>query len=114
MKAWDYARTIFQSEKLRIVYIKAEKDTRKHIFWYFEGLNVVPQGPFGQTKSYFEPEKRPAGTFWADKIGFWARESSRRGLSGKIFDKLRIQGRMQIFEKNVPEGFKSRFDRLER
>ena len=26
-------------------------------------------------------------------------KSSRRGLSGKIFDKLRIQGRMQIFEK---------------
>ena len=24
---------------------------------------------------------------------------SRRGLLGKIFDKLRIQGRMQIFEK---------------
>ena len=31
-KAWDYVRTIFQSEKLRIAYIKAEKDTRKHIF----------------------------------------------------------------------------------
>ena len=30
---------------------------------------------------------------------FWARKSSRRGLLGKIFDKLRIQGRMQIFEK---------------
>ena len=27
------------------------------------------------------------------------RKSSRRGLLGKIFDKLRIQGRMQIFEK---------------
>ena len=39
-KAWDYARTIFQSEKLRISYIKADKDTRKHIFWYFEGQNV--------------------------------------------------------------------------
>ena len=26
-------------------------------------------------------------------------KSSRRGLLGKIFDKLRIQGRMQIFEK---------------
>ena len=31
---------------------------------------VVPQGPFGQIKLYFEPEKRPAGGFWADKIVF--------------------------------------------
>ena len=64
MKAWDYARTIFQSEKLRIAYIKAEKDSRKHIFSHFEGQKVA-----------------------------------RRGLLSKIFDKLRIQGRMQIFEK---------------
>ena len=43
------------------------------------------------------------------------RKSSRRGLLGEIFDKLRIRGRMQIFEKKKnPEGFKSRFDRLER
>ena len=27
---------------------------------------------------------------------------------------LRIQGRMQILEKLIPEGFKSRFDTLER
>ena len=27
------------------------------------------------------------------------RKSSRRGLLGKVFDKLWIQGRMQIFEK---------------
>ena len=27
------------------------------------------------------------------------RKSSRRGLLGKIFDKLRIRGRMQVFEK---------------
>ena len=113
MKAWDYAQTIFYSEKLQIAYIKAEKDTRKHIFWYFEGQEVgllgrqncilsqksIPQGPFGRIKLYFEPEKRPAGAFLADKIVFWARKSSRRGLLGKIFDKLRIQGRMQIFEK---------------
>ena len=36
LKAWDYARTIFESEKLRISYIKAEKDTTEHIFWHFE------------------------------------------------------------------------------
>ena len=33
MTAWDYARTIFRSEKLRIAYIKAETCTGKHIFW---------------------------------------------------------------------------------
>ena len=27
----------------------------------------VPQGPFGWMKLHFEPEKRPAGAFWADK-----------------------------------------------
>ena len=40
-----------------------------------------------------------AGAFWADKIVFKAVKSSRRGLLSKIFHKLRIQGRMQIFEK---------------
>ena len=63
-KAWDYVQTIFSSEKLQIAYIKAEKDTMKHIF----DISKV-------------------------------RKSSRRGLLGKIFDKLRIQGRMQIFEE---------------
>ena len=80
----DYlkAQTICNSEKLRISYIKAEKDTRKHIFWYFEGQKVVPQGPFGQTKLCFELEKRLAGAFWADKIVFWARKASHGGLFG--------------------------------
>ena len=32
LKAWDYARTIFESEELRIAYIKAEIGTGKHIF----------------------------------------------------------------------------------
>ena len=32
LKAWDYAQTICNSEKIRISYIKAENDTRKHIF----------------------------------------------------------------------------------
>ena len=68
--AWDYAQTICYSEKLQIAYIKAEKDTRKHMLRYFEGQKVVPQGPFGQTKLYFEQEKRPAGAFLVDKIVF--------------------------------------------
>ena len=34
LKAWDYARTIFESEKLRIAYIKAEISTSKPIFLY--------------------------------------------------------------------------------
>ena len=32
LKAWDYARMIFESEKLRIAYIKAEIGTGKPIF----------------------------------------------------------------------------------
>jgi len=37
-----------------------------------------------------------------------------RGQKSKKKGYLRIQGRMQIFEKKVPEGLKSRFDTLER
>ena len=43
-----------------------------------------------------ELEKRPVGALGADTIVFCARKSSGRGLLGKIFDKLRIQGRLQI------------------
>ena len=68
LKAWGYAQTIFDRGKLQIAYIKAEKDTRKHIVLYFEGQKVVPLGAFGQTKLYFELEKRPAGAFFVDKI----------------------------------------------
>ena len=39
----------------------------------WEYPKVVPQGPFGRIKLYFEPDKRPAGAFWADKSVFWAR-----------------------------------------
>ena len=42
----------------------------------------VPQGALGWIKLYFEPEKRPAGAFWAGKIVFWAEQVSRRGLLG--------------------------------
>ena len=37
-----------------------------------------------------------------------------RGQKSKKNGYLRIQGRMQIFEKKIPEGLKSRFDTLER
>ena len=37
-----------------------------------------------------------------------------RGEKSKKNGYLRIQGRMHIFEKNVTEGFKSRFDTVER
>ena len=30
----------------------------------------LSQGPFGRIKLYFEPEKLPAGAFWADQILF--------------------------------------------
>ena len=49
-------------------------------FW--EWQKVVPQGPFGRIKLYFEPNGRPARTFWADKIVILTRKSSRRGLLG--------------------------------
>ena len=46
--------------------------------------------------SYIKPEKIPGNIFFdISKV----RKSSRRGLFGQIFHKLRIQGRMQIFEK---------------
>ena len=35
LKAWDYARTIFQSEKLRIAYIKAEVGIGELFFLMF-------------------------------------------------------------------------------
>ena len=41
LKAWDYARTIFRSEKLRIAYIKPEIGTGKHIFLCFEDDGMV-------------------------------------------------------------------------
>ena len=43
-----------------------------------------------------KPKKIPGNIFFdISKV----RKSSHRGLLGKIFDKLRIQGRMQFFEK---------------
>ena len=36
-----------------------------------------------------------------------------QGQKSKKNKYLRIQGRMQMFEKKVPEGLKSRFDTLE-
>ena len=90
----------FSKRKASDCIYQSRKSDEKIYFWYFQGLKVVPQGPFGQTKLYFEPEKSPVGAFWADTIALWARKASRRGLLGKIFDKLRIQGRMQIFETN--------------
>ena len=82
------------------LHIWKPKKIPRNIFFDISNVRKVnPQGPFGQTKLYFEPEKRPAGAFGADTVSFWARKASRRGLLGKIFHKLRIQGRVQIFEK---------------
>ena len=41
----------------------------------------------------------PRRLIFYHEVIFFARRSSRRGLLGKVFDKLWIQGRMQIFEK---------------
>ena len=52
----------------------------------------------------------PAGAFLGEYFVKGLPQYARRGLLGEIFDKLRIQGRMHFFEKNVPECFKSGFD----
>ena len=41
----------------------------------------------------------PAGTFLGEYVVKGLTKYARMGLLGEIFDKLRIQGRMQIFEK---------------
>ena len=41
----------------------------------------------------------PAGAFLGEYFVKGLTKYSRRGLLGEIFDKLRIQGRMQVFEK---------------
>ena len=41
----------------------------------------------------------PAGAFFREYVVKGLTKYARRGLLGEIFDKLRIQGRMQIFEK---------------
>ena len=41
----------------------------------------------------------PAGAFLGEYFVKGLTKYTRRGLLGEIFDKLRIQGRMQIFEK---------------
>ena len=84
--AWDYARTIFGSEKLQIAYIKAEIGTGKHLFLMFRVDCMVMHTVFMLSMChddvswlcnqgyvswicilamYFEPESRPAGAFWA-------------------------------------------------
>ena len=58
-----------------------------------------------------KPKKIPGNIF------VWYFEGQKvvpQGPLGQNIDNLRIQDRMQIYEKNVPECFKSRFDRLER
>ena len=56
----------------------------------------VPQGPYGRIQLHFEPEEHPAGAFWAKYL---------ISCESKVACK---------FLKKVPEGFKSRFARLER
>ena len=62
LKAWDYAQTIFYSEKLQN---QSRTSYQKISFMTFR-----------------KSESRPAGAFWADKIVFWARKASHRGLFG--------------------------------
>ena len=59
----------FKAKSFRF-HISKPKKIPGNIFFDISKVKVVPQGPFGQTKLYFEPEQRPAGAFWADKIVF--------------------------------------------
>ena len=52
------------------------------------GYKSVPQGPFGRMKLYFEPEKRPAGAFWADKIVFLCLDNG--GSKNLLVDLVRL------------------------
>ena len=78
---------MFQSEKLQIAYIKAEKipgniffdiskvrkSTRRIILGRQNCIlsqENVPQGLFGRIQLHFEPEKHPAGAVLADKLVF--------------------------------------------
>ena len=45
----------------------------------------------------------PAVAFWGEYFVKGLTKYSRRSLLGEIFDKLRIQGRMHIFEKKTIE-----------
>ena len=92
LKAWDYARTMFQSEKLRIAY----KNRNRHIVFNICGLEMRPAGAFWADKLYFGLEMHPAGTFCADKIIFWARKASRRGLL--------VGSNYILSRKSVPQG----------
>ena len=97
MKAWDYAQTIFQIEKLRIAHIKAEIDTRKHICLCFEDDCMVVHTLF-MLSMYHDYVSWLCILAMYNGYVFGARMSSRRGFLGKVFDKLRIQGRMQILK----------------
>ena len=66
--------------------------------WWFQKLVVSDPTPTGLALQ-FEYLKSQKRLIFDQNVIFVARKSSRRGLLGKIFDKLWIQGRMQIFEK---------------
>ena len=51
----------------------------------------------------------PAGFFLGEYLIKWVIKSSRRGLLGEIFDKLRIQCRMQMFGKKWKSSFDIKF-----
>ena len=66
---------------------KVRKSTRRSLLGRQKCIlsqKSVPQGPFGRIKLYFEPEKHPAGGFWADKIVFLSRKSIPQGAFGRI------------------------------
>ena len=62
-------RIRYQIDLLYILNFSNPKKVKFSVF-FKKSPRSVPQGPFWRIKLYFEPEKRPAGAFWADKIVF--------------------------------------------
>ena len=65
------------------------------------GKSLLGRGKFDYSRKNRQTKHTcPQGFLFAISFNFIKEFNlSRRGLLGKIFDKLRIQGRMQIFEK---------------
>ena len=108
MKAWDYAKTFFRSEKLHISYPKADTGTKINIFWIFlHIMHVHAPCMYAEYVFYasilcmfsihvFYP---CILSMYSMHVFYTGHLVDPQGPFGRMFRKLRIQGRMQIFEK---------------
>ena len=95
MKAWDYAKTFFRSEKLHISYPKADTGTKINIFWIFLHIMHV-HAPCTYAVYVFYASIL---CMYSMHVFYTGHLVDPQGPFGRMFRKLRIQGRMQIFEK---------------